>query len=102
FLGSLDGARLVRGRCLSYGEGITYYPVVEVLRQLFGDDPQTPIEALAVDEIAAGALRALLGGESVATSANETAWAFRKLLERVALETPLVVVFDDIHWGEPT
>jgi len=102
FLGSLDGARLVRGRCLSYGEGITYYPVVEVLRQLFGDDPHTPIEALAVDEIAAGALRALLGGESVATSANETAWAFRKLLERVALETPLVVVFDDIHWGEPT
>ena len=36
------------------------------------------------------------------TSTNEAAWAFRKLLETVALATPLVVVFDDIHWGEAT
>jgi class 3 adenylate cyclase/tetratricopeptide (TPR) repeat protein len=102
FLGSLDGARVVRGRCLSYGEGITYYPVVEVLLQLFGADPDTAIGELAADEVAAGALRALLGGEGVVTSTNEAAWAFRKLLETVALATPLVVVFDDIHWGEPT
>ena len=102
FLGSLDGARVVRGRCLSYGEGITYYPVVEVLLQLFGADPDTAIGELAADEAAARTLRALLGGEGVVTSTNEAAWAFRKLLETVALATPLVVVFDDIHWGEPT
>ena len=102
FLGSLDDARVVRGRCLSYGEGITYYPVVEVLLQLFGADPDSAIGELAADEIAAGTLRALLGGEGVVTSTNEAAWAFRKLLETVALATPLVVVFDDIHWGEPT
>jgi hypothetical protein len=53
----------VRGRCLSYGEGITYYPVLEVLLQLFGADPDTAIGELAADEVAAGALRALLGGE---------------------------------------
>jgi class 3 adenylate cyclase/tetratricopeptide (TPR) repeat protein len=102
FLGSLDGVRVVRGRCLSYGEGITYYPVVEVLLQLFGADPDTAIGELAADESAAGALRALLGGEGVVTSTNEAAWAFRKLLETVARETPLAVVLDDIHWGEPT
>ena len=102
FVGSLDGARVVRGRCLSYGEGITYYPVVEVLLQLSGADPDAAIGELAAEEAAAGALRALLGGEGVVTSTNEAAWAFRKLLETAALGKPLVVVFDDIHWGEPT
>ncbi|MHB8642837.1 MAG: AAA family ATPase [Gaiellaceae bacterium] len=102
FLGALDGARVVRGRCLSYGQGITYYPIVEVLLQLLGADPETAMGKLAADEVAAGALRALLGGEGVVTSTNEAAWAFRKLLETVALVTPLVVVFDDVHWGEPT
>ena len=102
FLGSLDGTRVVRGRCLSYGEGITYYPVVEVLLQLLGTDPSTSIGELVPDEVAAGTLRALLGSEGVVTSTNEAAWAFRKLVETVALATPLVVVFDDIHWGEPT
>ena len=102
FLGSLDTARVVRGRCLSYGEGITYYPIVEVLLQLLGADPDTAIGELAADEVAAGTLRALLGGEGMVTSTTEAAWAFRKLLETVALATPLVIVFDDIHWGEPT
>jgi predicted ATPase len=102
FLGSLDSARVVRGRCLSYGEGITYYPIVEVLLQLLGADPDTAIGELAADEVAAGTLRALLGGEGMVTSTTEAAWAFRKLLETVALATPLVIVFDDIHWGEPT
>jgi class 3 adenylate cyclase/tetratricopeptide (TPR) repeat protein len=102
FLGSLGGARVVCGRCLSYGEGITYYPVVEVLLQLFGTDPDAAIGELAADEVAAGALRGLLGDEGVVTSTSEAAWAFRRLLETVALAMPLVVVFDDIHWGEPT
>jgi len=102
FLGSLGSARVVRGRCLSYGEGITYYPVVEVLLQLLGADPDTAVEELAADDVAAGTLRALLGGEGMVTSTNDAAWAFRKLLETVALATPLVIVFDDIHWGEPT
>jgi class 3 adenylate cyclase len=102
FLGALDGARVVRGRCLSYGEGITYYPVVEVLLQLLGDDPDTAIGDFAVDDVAADALRTLLGGEGLSTSTTEAARAFRRLLETLALASPLVVVFDDIHWGEPT
>jgi tetratricopeptide (TPR) repeat protein len=83
-------ARVVRGRCLPYGEGITYWPVVEVIKQL---------DALPSDPVAAGSIRSLLGQTEESTSAEEICWAFRKLLEEQA---PLVVVFDDIQWGEQT
>ena len=83
-------ARVVRGRCLPYGEGITYWPVVEVVKQL---------AVLPSDPTAAAAIRSLLGESEVGTSGDEIAWAFRKLLEEQA---PLVVVFDDIQWGEET
>jgi class 3 adenylate cyclase/tetratricopeptide (TPR) repeat protein len=92
FLSSLD-AVVVRGRCLPYGEGITYWPVVEIVKQL----PAVESEAAA-----AQAIRALLGDQELVTSSEEIAWAFRKLLEAVASERPLVCVFDDVHWGEET
>ena len=83
-------ARVVWGRCLPYGAGITYWPVVEVVKQLDG---------LPADPAAAAAIRSLLGESDAGTSAEEIGWAFRKLLEEQA---PLVVVFDDIQWGEET
>jgi class 3 adenylate cyclase/tetratricopeptide (TPR) repeat protein len=83
-------ARVVQGRSLPYGEGITYWPVVEVIKQL---------DAQASDPAAAAAISSLLGESNAATSAEEIAWAFRKLLEEQA---PLVVVLDDIQWGEET
>jgi class 3 adenylate cyclase/tetratricopeptide (TPR) repeat protein len=83
-------ARVVRGRCLPYGLGITYWPVVEVVKQL---------DVLPSDPAAAAAIRSLLGESEAGTSAEEIAWAFRKLLEEQA---PLVVLFDDIQWGEET
>ncbi len=86
-------ATLVRGSCLPYGEGITYWPVVEVLKQLH----LLPPEAAAV-----AAIRSLLGESEATTSAEEIAWAFRKTLEHAADAQPLVVVFDDIQWGEET
>jgi class 3 adenylate cyclase/tetratricopeptide (TPR) repeat protein len=92
FAASLE-ARVVRGRCLSYGDGITYWPVVEVLKQL-GTRP--------VDEAPATAIRSLLGETDATASGEEIAWAFRKTLERAAASEPLVVVFDDIQWGEET
>ncbi len=91
-LGSLD-AHVVGGRCLPYGEGITYWPVVEVLKQL---------AVLPAEEAAAASIRSLLGETEAQTSAEEIAWAFRKTLEHASAERPLVVVFDDIHWGEET
>ena len=93
FLAAVD-ATVVRGRCLSYGEGITYWPVVEVLKQLEADRSR-----LELDPVAAEALAAVLG-QGGASSTDEIAWAFRKLLETVAAEEPVVAVFDDIQWGE--
>jgi class 3 adenylate cyclase/tetratricopeptide (TPR) repeat protein len=93
FLAGVD-ARVVEGRCLSYGEGITYWPVVEVVIQLGGVE--------AAPREAADTIAALLGEADALTSAEEIAWAVRKLLEHAAQERPLVVLLDDIHWGEPT
>jgi class 3 adenylate cyclase/tetratricopeptide (TPR) repeat protein len=90
-LTSLD-ARVARGRCLSYGEGITYWPVVEVLKVL---------DARPADAAAAAAVAALLGESEEATAPDAIAWGFRKTLEAAAAEEPLVCVFDDLHWAEP-
>ena len=60
------------------------------------------LDALPPEEAAAVAIRSLLGESEAATSAEEIAWAFRKTLEQAAGERPLVVVFDDIQWGEET
>ena len=83
-------ARVVEARCLPYGEGITYWPVTEVIKQ---------VDAMPGDPDAEAALRSLLGESDAGTWADEIAWAFRKLLEHAS---PLVVVFDDIHWAEET
>ena len=89
FLGGLSGTAVVRGRCLSYGDGISYWPVTEVVKQLGADASES------------APLAAILGDDAAASTADEIAWAFRKLLESRAAEQPLVVVFDDVHWGEP-
>jgi class 3 adenylate cyclase len=90
FLGSLDDPHVVRGRCLSYGNGITYWPVVEIVIQL---------DRRPSDPRAAAAIASLLGESDAASDAEQIAWAFRSLLEEVA---PIVCVFDDLHWAEPT
>ncbi len=96
FVGSLDGPAVVRGRCVSYGEGITYWPVVPVLRQL---EPRFP--HLSLDEPVLATLHGLLGSEETLDSTEEIAFSVRKLFEAAARELPLVCVFDDIQWGEP-
>jgi class 3 adenylate cyclase len=113
FLGSLsDDVTVLRGRCVPYGEGITFWPVAEVVRSAGGIGEEEPAED------ARAKLRALCEGEEdaevvfervaqvlglTADSAvpEETFWAIRKLLESLARRSPLVVVFDDIHWAEP-
>lgn len=82
FFAALD-ATVVEGRCLSYGDGITYWPVTEVVLQLGAELPGVV-------------------GDAAATSPEEIAFAFRRLLEAAAAERPLVVLFDDCHWGEAT
>ena len=111
FLAGTEGATVLRGRCLSYGEGITYYALGEIVRQAAGIDETSDAE------IAMARLRALVSnaddGERIAqlvgglfawhesAGSEDAAWGVRKLFEHLAGERPLVVVFDDIHWGEP-
>jgi tetratricopeptide (TPR) repeat protein len=86
-VGRLDiDARVVTGRCLPYGEGITFWPLFEVLDELDAD--------------ASADVRRLL--QSGASSPEELFFATRRLFEAVAREQPLVVVVDDIHWAEQT
>ena len=88
-IGRLD-TRAVQGRCLPYGNGITYWPVVEVAEQL---------GVLPDDPTAQEAISSLLNGRSDGGSAEDIAWGFRKMLEKAA---PLTVVFDDLQWAEET
>jgi class 3 adenylate cyclase/tetratricopeptide (TPR) repeat protein len=104
-------ARAVAGRCLPYGEGITYWPLVELVRQVAGLSGEEPVpetrehiaalvaDAPDADRIAAGVAAALaLGGEA---SAEEVFFAVRRLLEELAHEQPLLLIIDDLHWAEP-
>jgi class 3 adenylate cyclase/tetratricopeptide (TPR) repeat protein len=96
-------ARVVTGTCLSYGQGITYWPVVSIAKQLLDPQNGCPGAAglMARDAKAAAAVHVLVGEQAAVTSPAEIAWAVRKLLESSAELTPVVVVFDDLHWGEP-
>jgi class 3 adenylate cyclase/tetratricopeptide (TPR) repeat protein len=95
-----SGARVLVGRCLSYGEGITYWPLAEVVSQVgnvkaaLGEDEER--------ELAASRIAAALGTIETGASSEEIAWGFRKLFEALAREHPLIVVLDDVHWAEPT
>ena len=99
---SLPDATVVRGRCLAYGEAITYWPVVEVLKQLLGADPAPRLQELGLEPAAAHAILSVLGENTSAASTGEISWAFRELLETEARRRPLVVVFEDIHWADAT
>ena len=89
-------ARILVGRCVSYGEGTTYWPLAEIVRQL-GDVRGS----LAAEPLAAQRIASALGASDEAASPEEIAWGFRRLFEAVARERPLVVVVDDVHWAEP-
>jgi predicted ATPase/class 3 adenylate cyclase len=111
--GRADEATILAGRCLPYGEGITFWPIAEAMRQAAGiTETDTPtaarakLVALVEDEpdaerVAAG-VAGLIGLAEAAAAADEAAWSVRRLLETVAARRPLVVVLDDLHWAEPT
>jgi DNA-binding SARP family transcriptional activator len=103
--GVAETATVLSGRCLSYGEGITFWPIVEMARCLDPGDPRRALaeavrddpDALAVAE----GLDAVLGLGPDGSPA-QPAWAVRRLVEALALQRPLVLVFDDLQWAEPT
>ncbi len=91
-------ALVLEGRCLPYGNGITYWPLVEVVRDLdldrvLGDEP----EGVTAHE----RLLEAVGRAEPRSRSDELYWAIRHLLETLARERPLVLVLDDIQWAEP-
>lgn len=109
-------AGVARGRCLPYGDGITFWPLAEVVRDAAaigtGDSP-----AVAIDKIRGLLARPDLAGERdavtdrIASMMNlsgsqfpvpELMWGMRRLLETLAADRPLVLVVDDIHSAEQT
>jgi class 3 adenylate cyclase len=105
-------ATVLRGRCVSYGEGVTYWPLVQAVRQMAGLTGAEP------EQVARSALAGLLVGVPDAAevvdrvapvaglggapgSPEDTAWAVQRLLEALAAHRPVVLVVDDLHWAEP-
>lgn len=110
FVDGLEGATVLVGRCLPYGEGITYWPLAEMVKTVAGISDDDPIEeafdklkACCEDEavadllgLASGVLEALEGDRSP----QEIAWAARAFVEKLAETQPVVLGFEDIHWAE--
>jgi class 3 adenylate cyclase/ATP/maltotriose-dependent transcriptional regulator MalT len=110
FVDGVEGATILSGRSLPYGEGITYWPLAEMVKVAAGitdDDPvQEAVEKLraccgddAVADLlglAAGVLEAV----EAERSQQEIAWAAREWAAELADAQPLILVFEDIHWAE--
>ncbi len=114
------------GRCLSYGEGITYWPIAEIVKSAAGilqsDDRETSsarldafLSGLATEDrdelrTIASALSNLIGIPTTprgtyATSEisqGELHWGIRRTLQLLATEKPTAIVIEDLHWAEPT
>ncbi|MFD0330642.1 AAA family ATPase [Streptacidiphilus monticola] len=101
-----DGPLVLRGHAHSYGKGVTYRPVVELLESSAGawagfqlrgaGDPAT---AQAVAH-----LRGVLGGgEAVhGPEVQDISWALEHFFTVLVDRKPLVVVWEDLHWAEQT
>jgi class 3 adenylate cyclase/tetratricopeptide (TPR) repeat protein len=107
-----ERARFLMGRCLSYGEGITYWPLADALRApaAVTDDNsleswRTGLMALVADQPQAEAIvEQVMGliGVREAGGSGDAFWAVRRLLEGMARQQPVVFVVDDLHWATPT
>lgn len=105
-----EGALILRGRCLSYGEGITFWPVVEILHQAAGitaaesaTEARGRLRSLAGEEPGvADRLASLIGLSDVVFPLPELFWAVGRLLAVLGRSRTVVVQVDDAHWAEPT
>ena len=107
--GTRGEASVLRGHCLSYGDGITFWPLAEVVRQAAAiietDDPpaaSAKLGALLGAEAGdvADRLAVAMGLRTGVFPIQETYWAATKFAEHIARERPVIIVFDDIHWAE--
>ena len=113
-LAARSGTRRMTGRCLPYGEGITLWPIAELVRQAAGihetdtlEDSRAKLDQLVSREpgsaLLGRRLLAALGeaGDGGAVEMSAIGWAVRRLLGSLARDAPLIVVFEDLHWAEP-
>jgi class 3 adenylate cyclase/tetratricopeptide (TPR) repeat protein len=97
-LETIHGAATVAsGRCLPYGDGLTWWPLIEALR---ARDLLDQLDPDADDS--ARLITRLLQPDGPAVAPDEAFWAARRVLESLARLRPLVLVVDDLHWAEPT
>ncbi|MGH2729800.1 MAG: ATP-binding protein [Actinomycetota bacterium] len=108
-----ESTTISQGRCLPYGEGITFWPLAEAVKQAAGisddDAPQDIVAKLGArldpsedPALVTGPLAQMIGLTDVQAGTGEIFWAARTFFESLARARPLVVVFDDIHRAEPT
>ena len=101
-----DEARILVGRCMSYGDGATYLPIAEIVRQAVREPSLEGIVALLDGEDdaeqVARRVAELTGLADAPGAPGEAFWAVRRFVETLARERPVVLVLDDIHWAEPT
>ena len=110
FLDGVERASVLMGRALPYGEGVTYWPLGEMVKAAAGISDDDPLEEAfeklreccaeeAVADVlglAAGLMEALEGERSP----QEIAWAAREVMQGIAEVQPLILLFEDIHWAE--
>ncbi len=103
-----DSARVLRGRCLPYGDGITFWPLVEIVGASAGiDADDTPEEAtarvlaLTGDADVTARLASAIGLSTASFPMHELYWGARRFLQGLAQHQPVVALIDDIHWAEP-
>jgi class 3 adenylate cyclase/tetratricopeptide (TPR) repeat protein len=110
FLAGVEGVTILTGRALPYGEGVTYWPLAEMVKAAAGitdDDPMETARQKLVECCGDEAIAELLGLASGVMDAvegergqPEIAWAAREFVDELADVQPLVLVFEDIHWAE--
>jgi predicted ATPase/DNA-binding SARP family transcriptional activator len=112
-LTSLEGQAVVlTGRCLPYGEGVTLAPVSEMIGQAAAIESRSSVQERIAQihglvgsgrdgERIAERLGELCGLAEGLGTMEETFWAVRKLIESLSRRSPVVAVFDDVHWAEP-
>jgi class 3 adenylate cyclase/tetratricopeptide (TPR) repeat protein len=100
-------ARILRSRCLPYGEGITFLPLLGIMREAADIDQEDPAEVASakLDSLTGNPevtrrLASAVGWSKEALPVAEIYWAARELVQAVAADQPLVVVIDDVHWAE--
>ena len=99
-----DEADVLVGRCLAYGEAITFWPLRSVVREAGGTSFEAIRELLADVSNADAIARRVAGAIGLLDTVHpieEVRWAIRRFLEALAARRPLVIGFDDLYWAEP-